>query len=268
MRAQQATIHRSEDFEKMHKAGQETAKILDHMYDFVKPGITTLDIDNECVKLIKGIGAIAAPLNYKGYPKSVCTSVNHVVCHGIPSQNVVLKEGDIINIDVTVIVDGWYGDSSRMYFVGNNVSTQAKTLTKVTYEAMILGIEEAKPGKTTGDIGYVIQNHVEKFGFTVVRGYCGHGLGKVFHSLPHIHHHGNRGEGELLKPGMFFTIEPMINAGKKDTKLNKKDGWTVTTKDYSLSTQFEHSIGITENGNEIFTLSPKNLYMPKILMDI
>lgn len=262
-----AAIHDVDDFVKMHKAGQESAKILDHLYDFICPGITTLDIDNECVRLIKEIGAVAAPLNYKGYPKSVCTSVNHVVCHGIPDEKVVLKEGDIINVDVTVIIDGWYGDSSRMYFVGDEINIQAKTLTRVTYESMMLGIDAAKPGNTTGDIGYAIQKHVESFGFSVVRGYCGHGLGRVFHAPPHINHHGNRGEGEILKPGMFFTIEPMINAGKKETKLHRQDGWTVTTKDYSLSAQFEHSIGITETGNEIFTLSPKGLYMPKDLMN-
>lgn len=263
----QATIHSKDDFAGMHKAGQESAKILDYLYDFIRPGITTLDIDNECVRLIKEIGAIAAPLNYKGYPKSVCTSVNHVVCHGIPDTKTVLKNGDIINVDVTVIVDGWYGDSSRMYFVGDNISIQAKTLTRVTYESMMLGIEVAKPGNTTGDIGHAIQQHVERLGFSVVRGYCGHGLGRVFHAAPHINHHGNPGEGEILKPGMFFTIEPMINAGKKETKLHKSDGWTVTTKDYSLSAQFEHAIGITETGNEIFTLSPKGLYMPKVLRE-
>jgi methionyl aminopeptidase len=204
--------------------------------------------------------AIPAPLGYRGFPKSICTSINHVVCHGIPDDTK-LKNGDIINIDVTVIVNGWHGDTSRMFFVGE-VPIKAKRLAKVSYESMMMAIELVKPGALLGDIGYIIQKHAEKHSYSSVREYCGHGLGKVFHAEPSILHYGEPGTGIALKEGMFFTIEPMINAGTFHTKLNVNDGWTVTTKDRSLSAQFEHSIGVTKNGYEIFTKSPKNLDHP------
>jgi methionyl aminopeptidase len=205
-------------------------------------------------------GATPAPLGYRGFPKSICTSVNHVVCHGIPGD-LKLKDGDIVNVDVTVIVDGWHGDTSRMYFAGKP-AIKAKRLTQVTYEAMMLGIEQIKPGNTVGHIGHAIQTYAEKHGYSVVRDYCGHGLGKVFHNAPNILHYGEPGEGEELKEGMFFTVEPMINAGHFETILSRHDGWTVTTRDKSLSAQFEHSIAVTQNGYEIFTASPTGKHHP------
>ena len=210
--------------------------------------------------MIVSRGAIPAPLGYRGFPKSVCTSVNHVVCHGIPGT-LRLKEGDTINIDVTVIVDGWHGDTSRMYWAGTP-SIKSKRLTQITYEAMMLGIEQVKPGNTVGDIGHAIQTYAEKQGFSVVRDYCGHGLGKTFHTAPNIMHYGEAGEGPVLKEGMFFTVEPMINAGHWETILSKHDNWTVTTRDKSLSAQFEHSLGVTATGYEIFTLSPTGKFFP------
>ncbi len=254
------TIHTPEDFEGMRKAGKLAAEVLDYIADFVTPGVTTLELNDLCHNMIIERGAIPAPLNYRGFPKSICTSVNHVVCHGIP-DNKKLHNGDIINIDVTVILDGWYGDTSRMFFVGEP-SIKAKRLIIVTYEAMMRGIEQVKPGATTGDIGYAIQSYVEKQHYSVVRDYCGHGLGRVFHTSPNIMHFGNRGEGVELKEGMFFTIEPMVNTGKYHTRLSQADGWTVTTRDRSLSAQFEHSLGVTATGYEIFTLSPKERHYP------
>jgi methionyl aminopeptidase len=256
------TIHQPQDYGSMHKAGLLSAQILDELYDFIQVGTTTNEINDYCHKRIMEAGAIPAPLGYKGFPKSVCTSVNHVVCHGIPSDKV-LQDGDVVNVDVTSIVDGWYGDTSRMYFVGN-AAIKAKRLVQVTYDAMMLGIEQVRPGAFTGDIGAVIQEYAEGKGFSVVRDYCGHGLGRVFHTQPNILHYGKRGEGVRLEEGMFFTVEPMINAGKKETRLNSKDGWTVTTRDRSLSAQFEHSLGVTANGFEIFTTSPKGLHLPKM----
>ena len=253
-------IHGAAEFAAMRKAGALAAGILDDMFDVVKAGITTNAINDICHQKIIAAGAIPAPLGYRGFPKSICTSVNHVVCHGIPDDRK-LNNGDIVNIDVTVIVDGWHGDTSRTYFVGD-VPTKARRLTEVTYAAMMKGIEVVKPGATTGDIGHAIQTYAESFGYSVVREYCGHGLGKVFHDAPNIMHFGEPGGGIELQEGMFFTVEPMINAGKAPTILNRHDGWTVTTRDKSLSAQFEHSIGVTANGFEIFTASLKGLNHP------
>lgn len=247
------TIHTEEDFIKMRKAGKLASEILDYIGDFVKPGITTNKLNDLCHNKIIENGAIPAPLNYRGFPKSICTSINHVVCHGIPSEKI-LQNGDIINIDVTVIVDGWHGDSSRMYYAGEP-PIKARRLCEATFEAMRLGIEQVKPGNSLGDIGFAIQSYVEKLGFSVVRDYCGHGIGKVFHAEPNVVHYGKKGSGLILEEGMFFTIEPMINAGKYETILSKHDGWTVSTRDKSLSAQFEHTVGVTKNGYEIFTIS-------------
>lgn len=254
------TIHKEEDFKKMRAAGRLAAEILDYITDFVKVGVTTDELNTLCHNKIIESGAIPAPLNYKGFPKSICTSINHVVCHGIPSEKP-LKDGDILNIDVTVILDGWFGDSSRMYYVGE-VSVKAKRLIQTTYDAMMLGIEQVKPGNTLGDIGYAIQSFAEKQGFSVVRDYCGHGIGRVFHTEPSVVHYGKKSEGIILKEGMFFTVEPMINAGDYHTILSKHDGWTVTTRDKSLSAQFEHTVGVTKNGVEIFTASLKDHHFP------
>jgi methionyl aminopeptidase len=247
-------IHSAEDFESMRKAGQFAAEVLDMVTEYVKPGVTTGKLNDLCHEMIVGAGAVPAPLNYRGFPKSICTSVNHVVCHGIPGD-LRLKDGDIVNVDVTVIVGGWHGDSSRMYWAGEP-SIKAKRLTQITYEATMLGIEQVKPGNTVGHIGHAIQVYAEKNGFSVVRDYCGHGIGKIFHTAPNILHYGDPGEGPELQEGMFFTVEPMINAGDYDTILNRHDGWTVTTRDKSLSAQFEHTVGVTKNGCEIFTKSP------------
>lgn len=253
-------IHPPEAFEKMRKAGKLAAEVLDMIGDHVKPGITTETLNTLCHDMIVAAGAIPAPLNYRGFPKSICTSVNHVVCHGIPNDKK-LQEGDIVNVDVTVIVDGWYGDTSRIYWAGEP-PVKAKRLTQITYEAMMLGIQAVKPGATTGDIGHAIQSYVEKNRYSVVRDYCGHGIGQVFHDAPNIVHYGKPGGGVTLKEGMFFTVEPMVNIGGFETKLNKEDGWTVTTRDRSLSAQFEHTIGVTADGYEIFTLSPTGKYCP------
>jgi methionyl aminopeptidase len=254
------TKHGPEGFAGMRKAGELAASILDDIVDVVRVGVTTDEINTICHDKIIAAGAIPAPLGYRGFPKSVCTSVNHVVCHGIPDARK-LVNGDIVNVDVTVIVDGWHGDTSRTYWVGE-VATKAKRLTEVTYAAMMRGIEMVKPGNTTGDIGHAIQTYAESFGYSVVREYCGHGLGKIFHTAPNILHFGNAGEGIRLEEGMFFTVEPMINAGKAPTILNKHDGWTVTTRDKSLSAQFEHSLGVTATGYELFTHSRKGLNCP------
>jgi len=254
------TIHAKEDFAKMRAAGRLAAEILDFIAPHVVPGITTNALDKLCHDKIIENNAIPAPLNYKGFPKSICTSINHVVCHGIPSEKI-LQNGDIVNIDVTVIVDGWYGDTSRMYFVGEP-SVKAKRLTQVTYDCMMLGIDQVKPGAKIGDIGNAIQTYAEKNGFSVVRDYCGHGIGRIFHADPSILHYGKKNTGLTLEEGMFFTVEPMINAGGYETILSKHDGWTVTTRDKSLSAQFEHSVGVTKDGVEIFTTSPKGLDFP------
>ena len=213
-----------------------------------------------CDKFTREHGAVSAPLGYRGYPKATCISPNHIVCHGIPGDKK-LENGDITNIDVTVILDGWYGDTSRMFFVGDKISLKARRLVDVTYECMMLGIEAVKPGATLGDIGCAIQTHAEAARFSVVRDFCGHGVGRIFHTAPSILHYGHAGEGDVLKAGMIFTIEPMINAGKYDVKV-LSDGWTAVTKDRSLSAQFEHTIGVTETGFEIFTLSPQGKNRP------
>lgn len=254
------TIHTEEDFKGMRKAGRLAAEVLDYITDFIKPGITTNYINDICHQMIVDNGAIPAPLNYRGFPKSVCTSVNHVVCHGIPDEKK-LQNGDIVNVDVTVIVDGWYGDTSRTYFVGD-VPIKAKRVTKVAYECMMKAIEIVKPSVKLGDIGAVIQKHAELHNYSSVRDYCGHGIGRVFHTEPNILHFGEEGTGIEIQENMFFTIEPMINIGSFKTRLSSHDGWTVTTKDRSLSAQFEHTIGVTKDGCEIFTKSPKNLDHP------
>jgi methionyl aminopeptidase len=254
------TIHTEKDFIKMRAAGKLAAEILDFITPHVQVGISTDELNTLCHNKIVAAGAIPAPLNYKGFPKSICTSINHVICHGIPSEKI-LRNGDIVNIDVTVILDGWFGDSSRMYFAGEP-PIKAKRLTQATYDCMMLGIEKVKPGATLGDIGNAIQTYAEKNGFSVVRDYCGHGIGTVFHTDPNVVHYGKKGSGLTLEQGMFFTVEPMINAGGFETILSKHDGWTVTTRDKSLSAQFEHTIGVTKDGFEIFTASPKGLNFP------
>ncbi len=252
-------IHGPADFEGMRKAGRLAAQTLDFITPFVTPGVTTLELDRLCHEFIVDRGAIPAPLNYKGFPKSICTSVNHVVCHGIPSDKV-LSEGDILNIDVTPIVDGWHGDSSRMFCLGK-VSLKARRLIDATYEALMRAIELVRPGATLGDIGHAIQSYAEARRYSVVEAFCGHGLGKVFHDAPSVLHYGKPGTGLALREGMFFTIEPMINIGKYDVKV-LEDRWTAVTKDRSLSAQFEHSIGVTADGHEIFTESPAGHHRP------
>lgn len=256
----QILTHKPEDYAKMRVAGALAAEVLDAVTPLVQPGVTTGELNDFCHEMITSAGAVPAPLGYRGFPKSICTSVNHVVCHGIPSE-LKLKGGDIINIDVTVIVDGWHGDTSRMYFVGEP-TIRAKRLVQITYESMMLGIEQVKPGNTVGHIGHAIQTYAEKHGFSVVRDYCGHGIGKTFHMAPSILHYGEPGEGPVLKEGMFFTVEPMINVGHWATILNRHDGWTVTTRDKSLSAQFEHTLAVTKDGFEIFTQSSKGWFKP------
>ena len=236
----------------MRVAGQLAADVLDMIGDYVKPGITTGELDRICHDYITGVqDAVPAPLNYRGFPKSICTSVNHVVCHGIPGDKK-LKAGDAMNIDVTVIKDGFHGDTSRMYFVGK-ANIQAERLAAVAFESMWLGIEELAPGKHLGDIGAAVQKHVEKNRFSVVREYCGHGIGEVFHEEPQVLHFGERHTGLELREGMTLTVEPMVNAGKANVKL-LPDGWTVVTKDHSLSAQWEHTILITRDGFNVLTL--------------
>ncbi|MFL2661521.1 MAG: type I methionyl aminopeptidase [Alphaproteobacteria bacterium] len=252
-------LHTKDEFNFMRKAGQLAAECLDYVTEFVKPGVTTLELNDICHNFQTERGAVPAPLGYKGFPKSICTSVNHVVCHGIPGEKI-LSEGDILNIDVTPILDGWHGDTSRMFFVGN-VKLKASKLVEITYEAMMKGIETIKPGKTLGDIGHAIQTYAEKNNYSVVRDFCGHGLGEVFHDHPSILHFGKPGEGQILEEGMFFTVEPMVNIGDYKVKV-LSDGWTAVTSDKSLSAQFEHTVGVTGNGYEIFTLSKKNYTHP------
>ena len=253
-------LHGPDDFAAMRKAGRLAAELLDYITPYVKPGVTTDELDRLCESFTRDHGAKSGPLGYRQFPRSICTSVNHVVCHGIPGDRV-LEEGDIVNIDVTPIVDGWYGDTSRMFLVGDKVSVKAAKLVDVTYEAMMRGISVVKPGATLGDIGHAIQSYAESFRFSVVRDFCGHGVGRIFHDAPSILHFGRRGEGLALREGMFFTIEPMINAGRHEVKV-LSDGWTAVTKDKSLSAQFEHTIGVTATGCEIFTLSPKGWTKP------
>jgi methionyl aminopeptidase len=255
----QIKLHNAEAFAGMAAAGRLAAEALDLMVDLVKPGVTTQSLDKVAFEFAMDNGAFPAPLGYRGYPKSICTSINHVVCHGIPDEKP-LRDGDIVNVDVTLILNGWHGDSSRMYLVGD-VPRRAQRLVEVTYEALMIGIDQVRPGATTGDIGYAIQTYAEAERCSVVRDFCGHGLGQLFHDEPNILHYGQRGEGVVLKPGMFFTIEPMINLGRPQVKI-LADGWTAVTRDRSLSAQFEHTIGVTETGVEIFTLSPKGLHRP------
>ena len=252
-------LHGPEAFEAMRKAGRLAAEALDLVVDKVVPGVTTEALDKLMFDFAMDHNAYPAPLSYRGYRKSICTSINHVVCHGIPDEKP-LRSGDIVNIDVTLIVDGWHGDSSRMYLVGD-VPRRAERLVEVTYEAMMRGIAVVKPGATTGDIGAAIQEFAERERCSVVRDFCGHGLGRLFHDEPNILHYGRAGEGVVLKPGMFFTIEPMINLGRPHVKV-LSDGWTAVTRDRSLSAQFEHTVAVTETGVEIFTLSPKELHQP------
>ena len=251
-------IKTKEDIKKMRIAGRLASEVLDYITNFVKPNISTGEIDRLCHEYMVSIQkTIPAPLNYappghSPYPKSICTSVNNQICHGIPGEKI-LKKGDVINIDITVIKDGYHGDTSRMFYVGEP-SIQAKRLCEITYESMWLGIKKVKPGNYLGDIGFTIQKHAEQNGFSVVREFCGHGIGKVFHEDPQVLHYGNPGQGLKLKAGMVFTIEPMINAGKKDIKM-LSDGWTVVTKDRSLSAQWEHTILVTEESYEVMTVS-------------
>jgi methionyl aminopeptidase len=252
-------LHGPEAFEGMRKAGKLTAEALDLVAGLVKPGVTTAAIDDIVYQFARDNGAYPASLLYRGYPKAICTSINHVVCHGIPNEKP-LREGDIVNVDVTLIVDGWYGDSSRMYPVGE-ISRRAERLIEVTWEAMMRGIGAVRPGNTTGDIGAAIQSYAEAERTSVVRDFCGHGLGRVFHDTPNILHFGEPGEGIELRPGMLFTIEPMINLGRPHVKV-LGDGWTAVTRDRSLSAQFEHTVGVTDDGVEIFTLSPAGLDKP------
>ena len=250
-------------FKQIKIAGNLAAETLDEITSYVKPGIETFKLDKICYEFIRDNGGHSAPLFYRGFPKSCCTSVNHVVCHGIPS-NKYLKEGDIINIDVTAIVNGWHGDTSRMFYVGE-VSVKSKNLVETTYNSMMKAISIIRSGIHLGDIGEVIQTYVEKKGFSVVRDFCGHGIGKIFHEPPNILHYGKKGEGMKLETGMIFTVEPMINEGIYNTKL-LKDGWTAVTKDKSLSAQFEHTVGVTKDGFEVFTKSEKKYEQPPYLI--
>ncbi|MGY6697070.1 MAG: type I methionyl aminopeptidase [Roseinatronobacter sp.] len=243
----------------MHRAGQVAARLLDDIAEHVFPGQTTAALDDILRDAVVASGAKSATIGYRGYQHASCISVNHVVCHGIPG-NKVLKSGDILNIDVTVIVDGWFGDTSRMYVAGD-VSRKAERLIQVTYDALMLGIEAVRPGNTFGDIGHAIQSYVESQRMSVVRDFCGHGLGRVFHAPPNVLHYGRAGHGPRLEEGMFFTIEPMVNLGRPETKV-LADDWTAVTRDKSLSAQFEHSIGVTAAGFEIFTLSPAGRFHP------
>ncbi len=248
-----------ESFEKTKIAGEIAAGALDEVNNIIKPGISTIEIDKLCYQYINDHKAFSAPLYYRGYPKSCCTSTNHIVCHGIPSDKV-LMDGDIVNVDVTAIKDGWHGDTSRMFMVGE-CSVKAKKLIKITYDAMMKAITVIKANTNIGNIGYTIQKIVEAEGFSVVRDFCGHGIGKKFHENPNVLHYGEKNSGQELKAGMIFTVEPMINYGKFETKT-LKDGWTAVTKDKSLSAQFEHTVGVTKEGYEIFTLSKKGLNFP------
>ncbi len=273
------TIHDKDEFDGMRAAGRLAAQTLDMIAEYVVPGVTTEELDKRCHDFMLAHDAQPATLGYRGYPKSSCISLNHVVCHGIPGSPVpkwkketnarhddpfrkddVLREGDILNIDITCILDGWFGDNSRMYVAGKP-KPYAEKLIQVTHDCLMLAIDQVKPGNTFGDIGAAIQSHAEGKGMSVVRDFCGHGLGRVFHSPPNVLHYGRPNSGPVLEPGMFFTIEPMINLGRPETKI-LADDWTAVTRDKSLSAQFEHSIGVTEDGAELFTLSPANLFHP------
>lgn len=252
-------IHEAADFAGMRRAGRLAAEILDAVADLVVPGVATEALDAFIEERVNAAGARSATIGYRGYQHASCISVNHVVCHGIPGPKL-LKDGDILNIDVTVIVDGWYGDTSRMYVAGS-LSRKAARLIEVTHDALMLGIEAVRPGATFGDIGHAIQAYVEAQRMSVVRDFCGHGLGRVFHAAPNVLHYGRPGTGARLEEGMFFTIEPMVNLGRPETKV-LADDWTAVTRDKSLSAQFEHSVGVTADGAEILTLSPAGRFFP------
>jgi len=259
-------LYAPEDFAGMYRAGELAARILDNVAGLVGPGVTTGEIDAAITAMVEDAGAVSATIGYKGYQHASCISVNHVVCHGIPGSKVpgrandILRDGDILNVDVTVIVDGWFGDSSRMYVAGK-LKPYAERLIQVTHDALFKGIEAVKPGNTFGDIGHAIQSYVEGERMSVVRDFCGHGLGRVFHAPPNVLHYGRPGTGAVLEPGMFFTIEPMVNLGRPETRV-LADDWTAVTRDKTLSAQFEHSVGVTETGVEIFTLSPAGRFHP------
>ena len=259
VRSDRIKLHDAEGFAGMRAAGRLAAECLDMLTPYVKPGVSTGELDRLAREFTLDHGALPACLFYRGYSHTLCISPNHVVCHGIPGERT-LREGDIANIDVTVVVDGWHGDHSRMYPIGE-VAPRARRLIDITYDALDLGLAAVKPGARLGDIGHAIQSYVEAQRCSVVRDFCGHGLGKVFHDAPNILHFGRPGAGEVLKPGMFFTIEPMVNLGRHPVKL-LADGWTAVTRDKSLSAQCEHSVGVTETGVEVFTLSPKGLFRP------
>ncbi|MGR3501798.1 type I methionyl aminopeptidase [Pseudaestuariivita sp.] len=252
-------LYDASDFDGMRVAGQLSAQILDEVAEHVFVGQTTAALDDFIRARVEELGATSATIGYKGYQHASCISINHVVCHGIPGPKT-LKQGDILNIDVTVIVDGWYGDNSRMYVAGK-LSRKAERLIQVTYDALMAGVDMVKPGNTFGDIGHAIQTYAESHRMSVVRDFCGHGLGRVFHAPPNVLHYGRPGTGAVLEPGMFFTIEPMVNLGRPETKV-LSDDWTAVTRDKSLSAQFEHSVGVTEDGVEIFTLSPAGKFHP------
>ncbi len=252
-------LHGADGFAGMRRAGLLSAQILDSLFDVIVPGITTQAIDDHVRQMTLDAGALPATLGYRGFTHSCCTSINHVVCHGIPGSKR-LQEGDLVNVDVTSIVDGWHGDTNRTYAVGR-LPIKAQRLVEVTYEAMMRGIEAARPGNTIGDIGHAIQTFAEKHRYGIVRDFCGHGIGRLFHDAPEVVHAGRPGTGPELRPGMFFTIEPMINIGRGDVKV-LEDGWTAVTRDKTLSAQFEHSIGITDTGCEVFTTSPTGRHHP------
>lgn len=255
----QIKLHGDAGFEGMRKAGGLAAQALDMLAAYVKPGVTTKELDDLAFQFAMDNNSVPATLNYRGYTKSLCTSINHVVCHGIPGTKP-MREGDIVNIDITLIVDGWHGDTSRMYGVGK-INRKAERLCEITYESLMRAIAVVKPGATLGDIGHAIQSYAEGERCTVVRDFCGHGLGKLFHDVPNILHYGHSGQGTELREGMIFTIEPMINLGRPAVKI-LSDGWTAVTRDKSLTAQYEHSIGVTKDGCEIFTLSPSGLHEP------
>ena len=254
-------VHSADDYVGMRAAGRLAALTLDHVTPFVRPGVSTAELDRIIDGFMRQHGGIPATLGYKGYPKSCCISINHVVNHGIPSEDKRLVAGDIANIDVTVVLDGWHGDTSRMYVVGDRTTVKAQRLVDVTFEAMWAGIRAVRPGATLGDVGHAIQKVAEASRFSVVRDFVGHGLGRAFHEAPEVRHFGRPGDGLVLRPGMFFTIEPMINAGRHEVKI-LKDGWTTVTRDREPSAQFEHSVAVTEDGVEVFTLSPAGLDRP------
>ncbi len=260
MTKQELTIYPLSDFDGLRRAGRLAAETLDYITEFVKPGVSTGMLDDLLEKFMRDNGGIPANIGYHGFPKASCISPNHVICHGIPTEDKILQTGDIINIDITVILDGWYGDTSRMYYVGTP-SVKAKRLVETTYETMMAGIRMAKPNATLGDIGHAMEKTANAKGYSVVEDYCGHGIGRVYHSAPNVLNYGTPGEGLKLVPGLVFTVEPMVNIGGPETKC-LSDGWTVVTKDKTLSAQFEHTIGITPDGYEIFTLSPKGYTKP------